>query len=141
MSLEQLPEDYFYKNNKPPKPVEYTDDLRYLEFEVFDENTLVATVFVDTQEGIVKVEQFTDLIPLRPFNMEPITIPNVIDFLESRCFPRTRANADQLLKDLGVSIYDPIAITKRTHGLQLEDYMWVRYKGDTTTYDQIKLRD
>ena len=42
---------------------------------------------------------------------------------------------------MGLSEHNPIAIVKRTYGLIHEDYIWLKFKGDPTTYDEIKIRD
>ena len=62
------------------------------------------------------------------------------DFFESRCFPKTRGNADELLRLLGLSSYNPLAIVRKTRGQQFDDFYWIRFEGDTVDYEDIKLR-
>lgn len=54
------------------------------------------------------------------------------DFLESRCFPRGRANLKNILRDLGISSYDPLQIIEKTGGKMAEDHQWIQifYKGN-----------
>lgn len=113
------------------------------EFEVLWKNKLCAKVRVDYKSQKVDCKQFTDDFLARPFNKkdEDVTIDDVLDFFEFRCFPRERANRDQLLKDLGLDSYFPREIVRKTHGIILEDFMWIRFKGETITYDDIKVRD
>lgn len=48
------------------------------------------------------------------------------DFLESRCFPVTRANLKQILRDLDLQYYDPLQIIEKTEGRMAEDHQWLR---------------
>ncbi len=47
------------------------------------------------------------------------------EFLESRCFPRGRANLKDVLRDIGVDSYDPLQIIERTKGRMAEDKQWI----------------
>ena len=53
-------------------------------------------------------------------------------FLESRCFPRSRAGLKRLLKELGIAYYDPLLIIEKTQGRMAEDHHWIEiiYKED-----------
>lgn len=46
-------------------------------------------------------------------------------FLESRCFPRSRAGLKRLLKELGIAYYDPLLIIEKTQGRMAEDHHWI----------------
>ena len=48
------------------------------------------------------------------------------EFLESRCFPRTRDKMKLVLKDLGIPFYDPYLIIQKTEGRMAEDDFWIR---------------
>ena len=52
------------------------------------------------------------------------------EFLESRCFPRSRANLKFILRDLEIESYEPLAIIEKTKGRMAEDHQWIdiRYK-------------
>jgi hypothetical protein len=114
---------------------------RILEFDIMARNELCGSVYVNFGTGELRVAQYTDDPVDRPFTMEPVTIPDIMDFFEYRCFPRTRVNCDQLLEDLGLVYYSPLAIVRKTHGIQFDDFTWVRFKGETIRYDDIKIRD
>jgi len=56
--------------------------------------------------------------------------PSWIDFenfLKERCFPATRGNAKELLKQLGITDYDPMQIVEKTRGRTAEDDMWLKF--------------
>lgn len=75
---------------------------------------------VDYIAGTVNIENYSDF-PLElafGVNQHP-TMADFEEFLESRCFPRTRDGLKLHLRELGLQFYDPLAICKKTNG-QLE---------------------
>lgn len=49
------------------------------------------------------------------------------EFLESRCFPRTRDGLRMILDDIGLDFYDPLAIVEKTKGRMAEDFQWMKF--------------
>ena len=49
-------------------------------------------------------------------------------FLRERCFPETRANRKQLLKELGLTDYDPLQIVEKTQGRMADDELWLKIR-------------
>ncbi|MFM9282386.1 hypothetical protein [Paenibacillus jiagnxiensis] len=107
---------------------------RAISFEVLDYNNVVAQVWSEGGNEPIYCEQYTDDQLCKPFpwlgSKGEITIDQLLDYLESRCFPRTRHRAEQILKHLGLGSYSPLDIVKKTHGVQFEDYMWIRFAGE-----------
>lgn len=116
-----------------------------IEFDYMRKNEVMAHVVVNYTEHKVTVENYTDDLIERPFGVnENPSIQDFENFLESRCFPKTRRNCKQLLRDLDVPYYSPILIVQKTHGRQYEDFSWIRFKGEENKIDyerDIKLRD
>ena len=105
------------------------------------ENEKVADIVVDYTTNTVEVINYTDYWVKRPFGVvENPSIDEFEEMLESRCFPKERANCDQLLKDLGLRFYDPLAIVRKTKGIMSDDYMWLRFDGEEVEYNDIRLR-
>jgi hypothetical protein len=48
-------------------------------------------------------------------------------FLKERCFPASRGNAKEILKELHLTDYDPLQIIERTKGRTAEDDMWLKF--------------
>lgn len=48
------------------------------------------------------------------------------EFLESRCFPRTRDKMKLQLKELNLPFYDPMLIIEKTQGRMAEDDFWIK---------------
>jgi putative transcriptional regulator len=81
---------------------------------------------VNEQEKTVSVENFTDDLLFRAFGVnEHPSWKDYEDFLEERCFPRTRQNLKFYLKQLGLTEYDPFAICRVTNGRMHGDSMWM----------------
>lgn len=74
--------------------------------------------------------------------LKEVTPNDLYELFESRCFPRSRVNCEELLQDLGLTEYNPVEIVRRTHGLMYCDYFWIRFKEDgNLSYRDIKIRD
>ena len=110
--------------------------------QVYCKEYLVADMIVDLAAKTVQsYRTYTDNILILPFGaLESPNYLAFVDFLESRCPPRERANIKELLSDWGLLEYDPLAIVKRTHGLMYADFIWVRFDDEDITYDEIKVR-
>ena len=82
---------------------------------------------VDEVKQIVRIKNYADNIMFRAFgsNQNP-DIDDYREFLESRCFPRTRDKMKLVLKDIGVPFYDPYLIIQKTEGRMAEDDFWIR---------------
>lgn len=108
------------------------------EFDIMMKDEVIAHVKYDSTGVIIK--QFVDF-PFKQFYDDNISKEELLEWVEERCFPRTRHNAQELLEYLGLEFYDPWAIIEKTHGLIIEDYYWIRFKGEDLNYDDIKIRD
>ena len=48
-------------------------------------------------------------------------------FLKERCFPATRGNAKEILKELQLTCYDPLQNVEKTRGRTAEEDMWLKF--------------
>ena len=75
----------------------------------------------------IKVTNFTDNLMFRAFGIEEEPDYQMYqEFLESRCFPRSRDKLKLVLKDLDLPFYDPFMIIEKTEGRMAEDDFWIR---------------
>lgn len=89
---------------------------------------MVCTVIdVDELNRRVTVHNYIDNPLYRAFgrNTEP-SFEEYEEFLESRCFPRTRDKMKLQLKELDLPFYDPVMIIEKTEGRMAEDDFWLR---------------
>lgn len=96
----------------------------------------IATIEYDYSSKKVYVDNYISDPIFLPFGIKKNpTIKDLEDYLESRCFPRERANRKELLQELGLQCYDPIAIIRKTHGVMYGDKVWLRVgEEDRTVY-------
>lgn len=70
------------------------------------------------------------------------TYNDLMEFYESRCFPKERVNCAEILKHLGLDTYEPELICRKTHGIQNDDYIWLQFSDEKQVkYNDIKFRD
>ena len=82
---------------------------------------------VDERRRQVKIHNYTDNCMFRAFGVEETpTFEQYEEFLEERCFPRSRDKMKLILKDLDLPFYDPLMIIEKTQGRMAEDDFWIR---------------
>ena len=82
---------------------------------------------VNEQEKKVKIKNYADNVMFCAFGVvEKPDYHQYLEFLESRCFPKSRDKMKLILKDMGLPFYDPILIIEKTEGRMAEDDFWMR---------------
>lgn len=77
---------------------------------------------VDDVRRIVSIKNFTDDPHDRAFgNIERPEYKDYKDFLESRCFPKSRDKMKLILRELNLPFYDPFMIIQKTEGRMADD--------------------
>ena len=91
------------------------------------ENIVCTVIDVDEMNREVKIYNYIVNPLYRAFgiNTEP-TYEDYEEFIESRCFPRTRDKIKLELKKLDIPFYDPILIIEKTEGRMADDKFWIR---------------
>lgn len=102
--------------------VDYTMRMDYM-----CEDECCTVILVDFKNERIAVQNETDDIIHRAFGIKAKpTWEDFMEFLESRCFPRTRDKLRLVLEDVGVDSYDPLAIVEKTKGRMAEDLQWIK---------------
>lgn len=109
-----------------------------LDFEVLVKDKVTAHVKV--VNNVVDVQRFTNIAYEQPFLHQPVSLEFVKHFLKRRAVSADKEGIDEILRNLGIEKYDVVDILKKTHGVDWDDFMWIRFKGDKTQYNDIKLR-
>lgn len=97
------------------------------KFDWLLKDKVLTTVTVYTDSSIEHIDYTNDFLWKFFGCKDKVNINDLYDMLEMRCFPKNRANCDEILKDLGLDFYDPLSIVKITHGCMCDDYNWVRF--------------
>lgn len=95
-------------------------------FTYYDADRLCSVVLADEDARTVCVENYVTDLVVTAFgvNLTP-TWDDLLEFLEDRCMPRTRAGLRSYLDAIGVDEYDVFAIVQKTGGRMAEDYQWM----------------
>ena len=95
-------------------------------FTYYDADRLCSVVLADEDARTVCVENYVTDLVVTAFgvNLTP-TWDDLLEFLEDRCMPRTRAGLCKYLDSIGVDEYDVFAIVQKTGGRMAEDYQWM----------------
>jgi hypothetical protein len=121
-------------------------------FEVYEMKNLLMKVTWDSPNvglGDALVENYggSKNISLMPISFDNLnyTVPftDVEKFLETRCVPRTRVDIANLLrKKYKLREYNALAIVKQTHGVSMNDYIWIKFEGEdsSVTFESTKVR-
>lgn len=104
--------------------IDTADYVMRMDFMCEDE--CCTQILVDFRREQIAIVNTTDDIIHRAFGIKAKpTWEDFMEFLESRCFPRTRDHLRLVLKDLGLDNYDPLAIIEKTKGRMAEDLQWI----------------
>jgi len=106
------------------RKIERKHDVRLLK--LYDGSTLCTTIYADFTDKVLTMENHVSNPVKTAFgnNLLP-TWDDLSYFLEERCIPRQRAGLREYLEAIGVGVYDPIEIIKKTAGRMAEDNQWL----------------
>ena len=143
MTMKQVAERYQtsrqiigkYLNEKPAKGYTLRITYMYQQYPC----TIIDVDFLNQR---VMARNKTKDVLHRAFGVtEAPTWDDFEAFLRDRCFPATRGNVKDLLKQLQLTSYDPLQIAEKTRGRTAEDDMWLKFsyypmEGETYGQDQ-----
>lgn len=82
---------------------------------------------VDEINEKVEIINYNTNIFFQAFGVNKVpTYQDFLEFLESRCFPRTRDKLKIELERLNLPFYDPMMIVEKTNGRMAEDDFWLK---------------
>lgn len=110
---------------------------KMLIFDYMEKDILRTHVEVNRETGEVTAINYTDDIMSQAFGLRPLTIENVNFLFESRCFSRNRPDKQELLESIGLNQFCPYDIVRKTHGKMWTDWFWLRFEGETWTWEDI----
>lgn len=110
-----------------------------LEFTYMHKDKELAHI-IEYSNGKVEMDLYSDDFLDNPLR-NGVNKHGLERFFEDRCFPRSRANARELLDLLGLDHYNPRYIVMETHGVQYDDFYWIKFDGETISWSDVKVRD
>ena len=118
--------DILLRNPEMEEKLRLKDNRLKLRLKYFYKNMMCTVIDVDELQRMVEIKNYVKNPMLRAFgvNNEP-DYDDYEQFLESRCFPRTRDKMKLELKRLDIPFYDPILIIEKTLGRMEEDEFYI----------------
>lgn len=112
-----------YINERPSK-----DYTMRIDFRLGKKTCTV--IYVDFGREQIAIQNRTDDLLHRAFGVNEVPTWSDFElFLESRCFPRSRGYAKQIVQGLGLmGGYDPLEIAEATGGRTAEDEMYLTFR-------------
>lgn len=108
---------------KKQKPIHFV-------FHDYDDRP-ITEVWVSADRQTVKYKNYTDRLLFTVFGwIKDPTWQDVLDFFESRCFPRDRADIQEILHHLHLKEYDPEALVRHYEGRFASDDCWIEFVED-----------
>ena len=72
---------------------------------------------------------------------ENITVKSISAFCESRQPPRTRVDIDRILREkYDMREYLPMQMCKKSHGITMADFIWMKFDDEDITYADVRVR-
>ena len=110
------------------------------DFSVYDKDDLLADVHMDTDRNESSIKRYV-LDARQPFMAPREDIPYIYDFLESRCFENSRPDLPKILAAHGMTENNPYEWCRKGHGVMYNDYLWLKFPGESLTWKDVKVRD
>ena len=69
-----------------------------------------------------------------------VFVSNWLNNYYSNVAKNTFLPLDDLLKKIGVQVYDPLAIVQKTHGVSYNDFLWIQFRGEHLRWKDVAPR-
>ena len=90
------------------------------------------------QGRLRKHEVYTDNFILTLFP-EGTTLPNILDILAERVICPERCD-EAMLRSMGLTEYNIYDILRITHGVDSDDFIWLKFDGEDITWKDVRVR-
>ncbi|MCR5208641.1 MAG: helix-turn-helix domain-containing protein [Lachnospiraceae bacterium] len=113
----------------PQIELEYTipEKKTPIRLKYYYRDMLCTVIDVDEVRQKVYAINYTDNLLYRAFGRnEKPSFEEYEEFLESRCFPRSRDKMKLMIKEFDIPFYDPFLIIEKTEGRLEEDEFWIK---------------
>ncbi len=116
-----------HENPQIEKHLRIPPKMKQMRLWYMRKNQVMTLIDVDERKREVSIHNFTEELQSRAFGkLEEPTFEQYEEFLESRCFPKSRDKMKLILRDLDLPFYDPLLIIEKTQGKMSEDDFWIR---------------
>lgn len=100
-------------------------------------------------EEVAAIETFpdTDAVTIKRSPDYPLFLNNTVDrrriyeFVKSRCVEESRADIKEILEAMNLDEYNPWKMIRITHGVDWDDFYWVRFEGEDLKWEDVRVRE
>ena len=85
-------------------------------------------------------EEAREHLGLKAILPESINIKVFDAWLRYRLPDPTRDDIDLILKKYDVPDFLPYQMCKKSHGIRIQDFFWIKWEGEQVTYNDIRIR-
>ena len=111
-----------------------------MEFTVMHLDDPVAIVRISDDKHKVEIDKLVPDSHRQPFGGDKLDLERVYNFLKGRCYEDGRGDLREILEQAGLDNNNPWEWVKISHGVTYEDLLWVRFPGETLTWEDVKVR-
>lgn len=115
------------KHPEFPESIKLPQKTTPIRLWYMHKQTVCTIIDVNEVKKEVAITNYTDNVMFKAFGtIEKPDYSMYLEFLESRCFPKTRDKLKLVLSDLNLPFYDPFMIIEKTEGRMAEDDFWIK---------------
>lgn len=109
-----------------------------LEFDIMDKDKKVQHCVFDTETSIAVVTNYDNILPFEGLVPEgKYSVEDFDNILEVRCWDKSRSDTKEILEDLGLDIYNPYEIVKKTHAVDFDDWNWFLFTDESLKWEDV----
>lgn len=109
-------------------------------FTVMHLNEPVALVELSEDKKKVDIHKLVPDSIRQPFSGSKLDLERVYNFLKGRCYEDSRSDLEEILHQASLTYNNPWEWMKITHGVTYEDLFWIRFPGETITWEDVRVR-
>lgn len=111
-----------------------------MEFTVMHKDEPVTIVTLSEDKKTVSIQKLIPDSIKQPFSGNKLDLERVYNFLKDRCYEDCRGDLEEILSQAGLTYNNPWKWMKITHGVTYEDFFWIRFPGETITWEDVRVR-
>jgi hypothetical protein len=109
-------------------------EIPQIEINIINPYTVQSKFLTDNIDIAVRLKCLSKLAP------DKITIQSLEVFLASRLPDPTRDDIKDILKKYGVREFNAYAMCRKSHGVMMQDFIWLKFDGEDVSFNDIRLR-
>ncbi len=111
-----------------------------MKFSILWKNELLADIETEPRKSEVKIKKYDVRPMIQIFQRGKIDRERIYEFIKSRCMEEGRGDIEEILEELGLEEYDPWKMVQITHGVDWDDFYWIRFEGENLTWEDVRVR-